>query len=885
MVNILSRHVVEKRRKVMRFLKWVLGLFFILVVSIILIFEFINWNQYKSLVISKVKETTNRNLLINGNLKIRLIPTPHLIVNDVSLSNAPGATDKNMIDVKEVKISVSLLPLLSRRVQFSTIYLDTPVIHLEKTKNAKPNWEFKPLENEISQTPKTDEAHTFLKSEPAFNLEINNGKISNGTITYQDGTSLTTVSDMDLNFEIDGTKGPYALGGKLFINKIIPISFSLKTDKLTEKGLNLNLTLHQADTNVNFKGLLKPDTLTLTGSLTGDGQFKNDRIKGDKATLKADIEASQNEVSLKNLFLTFGQEKATGTAQVKLTPKFEVFAALDGLPGNTKIEMNAKPEQTETLGKIKISSKNFYKLLKTFAIDVKALEAASMLDVDTQFNVQQDAQKITLDHLNLALNNSSLKGRLAVERQKTDYAADMDLKAENIDNLLKMFDVKTEEKMGSVAVKGTVSGSLDNLKINQKISLLGGNISVDGSIRKPGMNMSYDIILDISHPSLFQAASHVNGTLTKIILSDTKINYKEMQAQGGVNIDLGAARHKITGAFKMVKGNMAALGAAGASIPQNASTQSSSQTSSSSAKGAPWTSDKLSLDALKKLDLDLKLSGEFLQLGKLIIRTPQVDIRILNGKIDIQQNGKLADGELVSTISGSIGDEIKATFSSNLKNAFLNKFGEMFADYKDLDGFLEYSVALTTTGNSTFSLIKNLNGKGNFHTTSAALLGYDFKSFKNSIANLGQGLKISNIDQLFGNIKGPGKRTNIQKCAADLTITNGIFRSNNVELLGEGISGKGIIFMDLPGWNMDSKGQIYFEGFEKAGGIPVFARGSLDDIHYGLQTDQLLRYILQNVLKETLQKKLGVDLEKPEEILKGEKPQKIIKNIIGSILK
>ncbi|HBU97705.1 AsmA family protein, partial [Thalassospira lucentensis] len=63
----------------------------VLIAALLIIPSLIDWNGYKAQVSQAVRDATGRELVINGDLSMSLIPSPALSAEQVALGNAPGA--------------------------------------------------------------------------------------------------------------------------------------------------------------------------------------------------------------------------------------------------------------------------------------------------------------------------------------------------------------------------------------------------------------------------------------------------------------------------------------------------------------------------------------------------------------------------------------------------------------------------------------------------------------------------------------------------------------------------------------------------------------------------------------------------------------------------
>ena len=123
-------------------LKYSLIIFVSIIILLLIIPFFIPLNNYKGVIISKVKEATNRDLTINGDIKLSLLPNPSISLPEVKLSSISGAKEPYLISVDNAKASLQLLPLFRGVIEVASIELQKPIINLEILNNGKQNWQF-----------------------------------------------------------------------------------------------------------------------------------------------------------------------------------------------------------------------------------------------------------------------------------------------------------------------------------------------------------------------------------------------------------------------------------------------------------------------------------------------------------------------------------------------------------------------------------------------------------------------------------------------------------------------------------------------------------------------------------------------------------------------
>ncbi|MGB1027558.1 MAG: AsmA family protein, partial [Rhodospirillaceae bacterium] len=91
----------------------------------------IDWNAYKARITSELAQATGRDVTIDGDLSLTLIPQPALSVDRVRLGNLDGGSRADMIRMGSMRINLQVAPLLSGQLVFDSIVLQQPDILLE----------------------------------------------------------------------------------------------------------------------------------------------------------------------------------------------------------------------------------------------------------------------------------------------------------------------------------------------------------------------------------------------------------------------------------------------------------------------------------------------------------------------------------------------------------------------------------------------------------------------------------------------------------------------------------------------------------------------------------------------------------------------------------
>jgi uncharacterized protein involved in outer membrane biogenesis len=100
----------------------------------------IDFDDYRPLLAAHVKAATGHDVAIGGHLDLKLSLTPTLAVSDVRVANPPGFSRPDMATIARLEAEISLLPLLSRRLQIDRFMLIGADIALETDAQGRGNW-------------------------------------------------------------------------------------------------------------------------------------------------------------------------------------------------------------------------------------------------------------------------------------------------------------------------------------------------------------------------------------------------------------------------------------------------------------------------------------------------------------------------------------------------------------------------------------------------------------------------------------------------------------------------------------------------------------------------------------------------------------------------
>lgn len=518
---------------------------------------FLNPNDYKDKIQTLVKEKAGIHLEIKGDINWTFYPWLGLSIQDTTAASLT-TLDKPFAKVKELDLSVKLLPLFKGNIEMNDISITGIDINLERGTKGNTNWDKVGQPTTADKTkPSKDETNTDKPKEKSstpsnLNLNIHSITINDTQITYNDYQA-------EQSFKVNNV---HLSTGVITFGKPITIKF----------GADLNSTNPKLSTTFNLESNLTYDlnaeryemkNLHLTSSISGD-MFNGKTVKlianGD---LLADLKA--NTAAWNRLDITLDELKLNGNLNVTdLTANPTVKGSLSALPFN------------------------LHKVLTDIGIVLPDMaDSKALTQVSFSSAVTASTKAAALNNLQIKLDNTALNGNVSISDFATQ-AIKVQLKADtiNLDNYLAPEKKQTQKTTAT-------TGQSTQVTINQPI--WSTDPIVDPKMLR-SLNIDTDIVFDqliikkLPWQNLTLKATAKNGTISlqnaggKLFGGDvnlkaninTGVNSLQINLQPTVkNLPIekvletqGAEKPSIRGTLNL-SGNLRANGLSQATLAQN----------------------------------------------------------------------------------------------------------------------------------------------------------------------------------------------------------------------------------------------------------------------------------------------------------------------------
>ncbi len=357
----------------------------------------INPNDYKPEIQDAVKNSTGRDLKIEGELELSVFPWIGLSTGKLTLSNATGFADKAFAEIEQSDVKVKLLPLISKELQVSRITLKGLTLNLAKNKQGLSNWD--DLSGKPSSKTTTDDTteDNDQSVSPLAALAIGGIAIEQAKISWDDQQQgkYIEINDFNLNSEALSFDKPIAIELSLSIYNQDPElteSISLSTELSINQALD-NFTLADLKLESSTQGKSIPGE-TLTAQLTTD----------------IALDLTQQTLGINQLKLSSGE--------------LNILADIKG--------KNIKDQPVFT-GPIKIEAFSPAKLMTQLAIALpKRKDNSTLSHLSADFILQAGTASAAIQQLSIKLDDTSIKGEAAI-KNFTNPAINFNLNIDNID--------------------------------------------------------------------------------------------------------------------------------------------------------------------------------------------------------------------------------------------------------------------------------------------------------------------------------------------------------------------------------------------------------------------------------------------------------------------
>ena len=310
-------------------------------------------------LVQQIKAQTGRDLTIAGTPSLTFYPSLGVSLPRISLSPPPGMAGGPMMRADRIVVSVAVAPLLAQKIVVNEVQLARPIIDLRVDRGGRRSWDFAALQMQSSSRTRLASLPTsigevmsdadggplahrvkFMAAQSgggrAGNLEIRSVRIAEGLVQYLDERTGEGQLVSNVNVAITGQKlsQPLAMKGDLVWNaQRLNVTARLTTlrELLDSKPATANIDIRSAAANATFNGTVN---LAQGTQVAGPVQLNSPSVAAlmrwigtelpngqplGGVSIKGDLRAAQDSVTLDQAKITFGTATANGTISTRLS--------------------------------------------------------------------------------------------------------------------------------------------------------------------------------------------------------------------------------------------------------------------------------------------------------------------------------------------------------------------------------------------------------------------------------------------------------------------------------------------------------------------------------------------------------------------------------------
>ncbi len=373
-----------------RILKWIfitgLSILVFIIAALLITPFFMDARQYRPVIESRVSEITGRPFTIGG-IRLSLFPRASLSLSDVRLQNPLGFETTDFLSVKSLDVRVDLLPLLSKKIQITRLYLKSPIITLARNREGIGNWKGiartgkeEPIRGDKKQAPSEGppsggwalgslEAKTFTLSEGVLlwidrmygeRKEIRDLAVNLKNLSLSAPVLVECSATIDQHpVALHGTVGPI---GKNPGKGTVPLDLSVSLLKEAEMNIRGKFVDPEELKGFDLKLQIPPfSPRKVFQSLGRSFPIKTENIEAlNSAALVCRLQGNSKSVSLSDGSMSVDQTRMSFSAKLNhfSTPEITFDLVLDRLDVDNYLPRKEKeePNQKQGVSKIKATS-------------------------------------------------------------------------------------------------------------------------------------------------------------------------------------------------------------------------------------------------------------------------------------------------------------------------------------------------------------------------------------------------------------------------------------------------------------------------------------------------------------------------------------------------
>ena len=846
-----------------------------------------NWDSYKYSFIEKIKQKSGNELTIESGVSYVSMPFPHLVMENIKMTNMSDGKERFMLESKSVEITPSILALLSGDISFGKIHFVDPVFNVESFKDDKNNW-LKFLDKAGS-------------SEDIRSVTAENAKIFFATGSRSNPIKRTILL-------------PTANIKKVWIFDVFKISGEISSEENEEKAkyeiklrniyegnkpIDLSFSIYSGGSNFSANGDIKNISSGRLFEGNFSSKFSSDIISfknlfpveaikkvpllaglsiGNEVNLNGQISLADEKIILENISLKSGKTEGSAAVQINLNERTD-----------SRISLNIKELDLDNINHGKEKAKNSNKvpaLLADLFLDKELVNI--LFGIDSVIYNKQKLEGISAEIKRFDSKTeissfyakalpgggaASIKGVIASDEF---FDGSVNISGQNLWQFLNWLKIDKDGasnlNVPLFSIYAELSISSDEINIKQiKANLDDTDFTGDISVKGDGVLAKTDVSLNINKidadkysggkneipnvqwfSGFIQNTTERFGKLTANIYSDSLIYNSQKLNNFSTALEISDGLIKLDKISFYTEGKKAEgkiifdnnrftpyteielrFGKLDTSFLYDMVGLERNEDVIKQETTGRWSKERLDFEQLSIFSGKLNLKAdEFVHKG-INIKDFLIAMNVNNGKAEI---GALHAGIFDGTLDikgNAVLDYPTLNISFSIANAELRDFLSDIFDINAIGGKFSASGSIAASGETIDKLISSVQGAGGVSARGILVNGIDTMLISRKLPSIQSSKEL----RFFTENAFSSGRSEIDSASGNFNVSAGKISFDNITISHVILGNSYLSFAaDLPEWKIDMKGMLALR--TKWGNVPLNLNGSGDISSPSVQWDK-----------------------------------------------
>lgn len=301
-------------------LTYIAGLLAVLLFAALVGPSLVDWNQFRDGIEAQASEVAGRPVTIDGDIRFRILPAPHLTLGKIKIGNDPDAnslpSEPHFATFDEIDAEVALAPLLSGDIKVTSVRIVRPQFNLEVLPDGAVNWKG------LDFAERVPERGMFSLA----SISLEKASFENGTVNYRNRVNGRKWKAEQMNGDVIATSlvGPLRSEMEATIDGVsLALRFGFGNFS-GQKAFRVTAEVETLDYPLKFLFSGVATQFSLAARLDGNGRLEiGSQSASGESTKEAPIRVDAGMVfnarraSLRNLSVVAAGTSLTGMAEAR----------------------------------------------------------------------------------------------------------------------------------------------------------------------------------------------------------------------------------------------------------------------------------------------------------------------------------------------------------------------------------------------------------------------------------------------------------------------------------------------------------------------------------------------------------------------------------------